>query len=84
MICEAKLRNYRLLMGDFEDPRIEDMYRVVEKNFELKKTYSSRDWLTQNRQEVPQSFPEYYRNQIQARKGHPKIQKVLIVQLWTD
>ena len=50
---EAKLRNYRLLMGDFEDPRIEDMYRIVEKNFDLKKTYSSRDWLTQNRQEVP-------------------------------
>ena len=43
---EAKLRNYRHLIGQFDDPRLEDIYRVIEKNFELKKTYSERDWLT--------------------------------------
>ena len=62
MTREAKLRGYNRLIGEFDDPILADMYRVVEKNFDLKKTYSNRDWLTQNRQEVPQSFPEYYRN----------------------
>ena len=50
----------------------------------MKRTYSERDWLTQNRQEVPQSFPEYFAQQITARKSHPKIKRILIVQLWTD
>ena len=79
MTRDIKLRNYKQLIGDFDDARTEELFKVVERNFDLKKIYSERDWLTQNRQEVPQSFPEYYRNQIQARNSHPKIKRILIV-----
>ena len=49
MTREVKLRNYNYLIGDFEDNRLEDTFRVVEKHFDLKRIYSERDWLTQNR-----------------------------------
>ena len=84
MTRDIKLRNFKQLIGDFDDDRIEELFKVVERNFDLKKIYSERDWLTKNRQEVPQSFPEYYRNQIQARSNHPKLKRILIVELWTD
>ena len=49
MSREVKLRNYKTLIGDFEDTRQEETLSVVEKHFDLKRIYSQRDWLTQNR-----------------------------------
>ena len=50
----VKLKNYNKLIGEFDDgDKCERLYRIVEKGFDLKKCYSERDWLTQNRQEVP-------------------------------
>ena len=49
MTREVKLRNYRDLMGEFADARQEETFKVVEKKFDLKKSYTDRDWLTQNR-----------------------------------
>lgn len=60
------------------------MYKLIEKRFDLKKFYSERDWLTQNRQEVPQSYPLYERTQIVAKMEHPRVQKVLLHQMWTE
>lgn len=61
----VKLKNYNKLIGMFEEEdNAETVFRLIEKSFDLKKSYSERDWLTQNRQEVPQSFPEYFRTQI--------------------
>jgi len=47
------LKNYEKLIGPFSDPKQAKMYSLIEKRFDLKKFYSERDWLTQNRQEVP-------------------------------
>ena len=50
----VKLKNYAKLIGGFDDTdKTEQLYYMVEKSFDLKKCYSERDWLTQNRQEVP-------------------------------
>ena len=50
----VKLKNYNKLIGEFDEgDKCERLYRIVEKGFDLKKCYSERDWLTQNRQEVP-------------------------------
>jgi len=32
---------------------------MIEKDFDLKKNYSDRDWLKKNKNEVPQSFVHY-------------------------
>ena len=55
------IKNFDKLIGQFTDETQLKMYQLIEKKFELKKYYSERDWLTQNRQEVPQSFPLYER-----------------------
>ena len=56
-----KIKNFKDLIGEYNSGHEELVYKLIEKRFELKRTYSERDWLTQNRQEVPQSFPEYER-----------------------
>lgn len=55
------IRNYDKLIGPFTNAREAKMYSLIEKRFDPKRCYSERDWLTQNREEVPQSFPEYER-----------------------
>ena len=44
-----KLKNFRQLVGNFETEKEEQMYRAIEKKFDLKQKYTERDWLTQNR-----------------------------------
>lgn len=78
------IRNYDKLIGPFQDAREFKMYSLIEKRFDPKRSYSERDWLTQNREEVPQSFPLYERTQIVAKMEHPRVQKVLLLQMWTD
>ena len=56
-----KLKNFKQLIGKFPSEKEEHLYKIIEKKFDLKQKYTERDWLTQNRQEVPQSFPEYER-----------------------
>lgn len=44
-----RLKNFKDLIGRFESPQEQQVYKVIEKKFELKRKYSERDWLTQNR-----------------------------------
>ena len=78
-------KNFKELIGSFEDKKEEQIFKLIEKKFELKRKYSERDWLTQNRNEVPQSYPVYERTQLQNHRSKmPRIKKVKIVQLWTE
>lgn len=45
--------NYKSLIGNFESRVDEQIFELIEQHFQLKKTYSDRDWLNKNREEVP-------------------------------
>lgn len=75
---QHKIKNFSNLIGKFESAQEEEIYRVIERKFQLKQWYSERDWLTQNRQEVPQSFPEYDRTQLKNSRL-PRIRHVKVV-----
>ena len=74
-----KLKNFNQLIGRFDSPDDAQVYKIIEKKFDLKQKYSERDWLTQNRQEVPQSYTEYYRTQIENRNKLPRVKHIKIV-----
>ena len=39
-------KNFKELIGSFEDKKDEQIFKLIEKKFELKRKYSERDWLT--------------------------------------
>lgn len=41
-----KIKDFKQLIGQFNSPNEEQVYKVVEKKFELKRKYTERDWLT--------------------------------------
>lgn len=43
---QQKIKKFSELIGKFETPREEEIYKVVERKFQLKQRYSERDWLT--------------------------------------
>ena len=43
---QHKIKKFSQLIGKFETKREEEIYKVVEKKFQLKQRYSERDWLT--------------------------------------
>ena len=59
-------------------------FNSVEKHFLTKMKYGERDWLNKNKDEIPQSYPDYLQKQIKAKSNHPRIKKVLLIQMWTD
>ena len=83
MTTIKKINNFKQLIGPFHSAEEEQTYKILEKKFHHKKKYTERDWLTQNRQEVPQPFPEYERTQLNNRRM-PRVKYIKIVQLWTE
>jgi uncharacterized coiled-coil DUF342 family protein len=51
-------------VGKFESKVQEQVFELLEEHFQLKKSYSERDWLNKNREEVPQTFSQYFNTQI--------------------
>ena len=41
-----KIKNFKQLIGKFEESEDERPYRTIEKKFLLKRKYTERDWLT--------------------------------------
>jgi uncharacterized coiled-coil DUF342 family protein len=60
-------------VGKFESKIQEQVFELIEQHFQLKKSYSERDWLNKNREEVPQTYAQYFNTQIQTKTAHPKI-----------
>ena len=79
-----RAQKFKKLVGAFESKVHEQIFEIIESQFELKKSYSERDWLNKNREEVPQTYKQFFTQQISRKKGHPKICLINILQLWTE
>ena len=80
----SRTLNYKRRIGKFDSKVQEQVFELIEQHFDLKKQYSERDWLNKNREEVPQTFTQYFNTQFQTKTGLPKISEVQIMQLWTE
>jgi hypothetical protein len=76
-------RTFTKLIGDFDSEEMQLFYQLLEGLAPLyvptHGSFLDNSFLTQSRNEVPQTFQEYLNTQIKMKSAHPKISKLKLV-----